>query len=115
MTICIVDHPPFRGRPLSIYCQGGGAAQVSHGEAPSAVTEKRISYFKTLGENCPIGCAGEFRMLRQSGTDLLAVVDVTRHPKISLPAQGIGEFVVSCEMALQIPGFARERSLPAAQ
>lgn len=42
-----------------------------------AVAEERYQTFSAMGENCPVGCGGEFRALRQSGTDLLAVVDLS--------------------------------------
>lgn len=46
-------------------------------QAPSALAQQRYSYFRALGENCPIGCGSEFRTLVQSGAELLAVVDLS--------------------------------------
>lgn len=46
-------------------------------QAPSDAAQLRYSYFRALGENCPIGCGTEFRSLHQSGEELLAVVDLS--------------------------------------
>lgn len=98
-------------------------------QALADVAQQRHDYFEGLGENCPVGCGAEFRMIRQSGDELLAVVDLSGvstnthqevhllkrdgqqwrilwvpapqafrfsgHSKVTLAAQGIGQFTVS--------------------
>jgi hypothetical protein len=56
--------------------EGKWKAQL-YPEAQAPVTKARRDYFASLGENCPIGCAGGFKVLRQKGNLLLAVVDLS--------------------------------------
>ncbi len=46
-------------------------------QAEEALAQKRHQFFSTLGANCPVGCGSVFQALRQSGTELLAVVDLS--------------------------------------
>lgn len=118
-----------------LWRDGGEWHAQLYPEAPPDVTQKRHAYYRTLGANCPVGCGSEFKALRQSGRELLAVVDLsgvstrrnqevhllrregqqwqilwlpdphalrfaetppfTRHPKITLPTEGAGGFIVS--------------------
>ena len=46
-------------------------------QASEGIARSRQAYFQTLGENCPKGCAGGFKVLRQEGARVLAVVDLS--------------------------------------
>ncbi len=46
-------------------------------DPPADVAGRRRAYFQSLGENCPVGCGWEFKQLRQSGAQLVAVVDLS--------------------------------------
>jgi hypothetical protein len=46
-------------------------------QAPADTAIRRREYFSALGANCPIGCGATFKVLRQQGTKLLVVVDLS--------------------------------------
>jgi len=54
----------------------GWRAQL-YPQAQQDLAERRYQLLGSLGENCPIGCGSEFLDLRQEGTELLVVLNLS--------------------------------------